>query len=50
MNIPDELHHRLKVLCTLQGKTMTEVTQKLLEEYVAREEKRKLLLYPQRTK
>jgi hypothetical protein len=46
MNIPDELHRRLKIVSTLQGKTMTQVALKLLEEYVEKEEKRKLILYP----
>ncbi len=46
MNIPDELHRRLKIVCTLQGKTMTQVAQRLLEEHVEKEEKRKLILYP----
>ncbi len=46
MNIPDELHRRLKIVCTLQGKTMTQVALRLLEEHVEKEEKRKLILYP----
>lgn len=46
MNIPDELHRRLKIVCTLQGKTMTEVALALLAEYVEKEEKRKLIVYP----
>jgi plasmid stability protein len=40
MNIPDELHQRLKVICAIQGKTMTEVAQKLLEEFVEKAEKK----------
>ena len=47
MNIPDELHRRLKVVCTLQGETMTRVVLRLLEDYVEKEEKRKLIIYPQ---
>jgi plasmid stability protein len=46
MNIPDELHRRLKIVSTLQGRTMTQVAQQLLEDYVEKEEKRKLILYP----
>ncbi|MBZ5494986.1 MAG: hypothetical protein LAP85_01170 [Acidobacteriia bacterium] len=46
MNIPDELHRRLKVVCTLQGKTMTHVALRLLAEYVEKEEKRKFIVYP----
>lgn len=46
MNIPDDLHRRLKVVCTLQGKTMTQVALQLLEEYVEKEEQRKLIVYP----
>jgi predicted transcriptional regulator len=48
MNISDELHRRLKVVATLQGKTMTQVALQLLEEYVEKEEKRKLILYPKK--
>ena len=48
MNISDELHRRLKIVCTLQGKTMTQIAQQLLQEYVEKEEKRKLILYPRR--
>jgi predicted DNA-binding protein len=44
MNIPDELHRRLKVICTLQGKPMSEVMRRLLEEFIEKEEKRKLIL------
>jgi plasmid stability protein len=48
MNIPDELHRRLKVVATLEGKTMTQVALQLLEQYVEKEEKRKLILYPKK--
>jgi len=48
MNIPEELHRRLKIACTLQGKTMTKVALALLAEFVEKEEKRKLILYPRR--
>jgi plasmid stability protein len=46
MNIPDQLHRRLKIVSTLQGRTMTQVALQLLEDYVEKEEKRKLILYP----
>jgi hypothetical protein len=46
MNIPDELHRRLKIACTLQGKTMTQVAMQLLSEFVEKEEKRKFIVYP----
>ena len=45
MNIPDELHRRLKIVSTLQGRTMTQVALRLLEDYVEKEEKRKLIIY-----
>ncbi len=48
MNIPDELHRRLKIVSTLQGRTMTQVVQQLLQDYVEKEEKRKLILYPKK--
>jgi hypothetical protein len=44
MNISDELHTRLKVICTLEGKDMTEVVLKLVEDYVKTAEKRKLIV------
>ena len=44
VNIPDELHTRLKIACTLEGKDMTEVVLKLAGEYVEKVEKRKLIL------
>jgi hypothetical protein len=46
MDIPDELHQKLKVICALEGKTMKGVAQKLLQEYVAKAEKRKLIVLP----
>ncbi len=46
VDLADELHMRLKVLCTLEGKDMSEVVRKLIEEYVQREEKRKLIVFP----
>ncbi len=45
MNIPDELHKRLKVACALEGKDMTQVILKLAEEYVDTVEKRKLIVF-----
>ena len=50
MNIPDELHHQVKVICTLQGKTMTEVVQKFLGEYVEKAKERKLIVLPKKKK
>ncbi len=44
MNIPEELHTRLKVICTLEGKDMTEVVLGLVEDYVKEAEKRKLIV------
>jgi plasmid stability protein len=46
MNIPDELHRRLKIVCTLQGKTMTQVALALLTEYVEKAETSKLIFSP----
>jgi predicted DNA-binding protein len=40
MDIPDELHQRLKAVCALEGKTMKQVVQKLLEGYVEKAEKK----------
>jgi hypothetical protein len=48
INIPDELHTRLKIACTLEGKDMTSVVLKLVGEYVERVEKRKLIVLPKK--
>jgi hypothetical protein len=40
MEIPDELHQRLKAVCALQGKTMRQVVEKLLAGYVEKTEKK----------
>ena len=40
MDIPDELHQQLKATCALEGKTMKQVAQKLLEEYVRKSDKK----------
>ena len=42
MDIPEELHQRLKATCALEGKTMKQVAQKLLEEYVKKEAEKSL--------
>jgi hypothetical protein len=44
INIPEELHKRLKIASTLEGKDMTSVVLKMVEEYVQRVEKRKLIV------
>jgi len=46
MNISEELHTRLKVICTLEGKGMTEVVLGLVAEYVKAAEARKLIVLP----
>ena len=45
MNMPDELHTHFKVACALDGKEMTEVVLKLVEDYIEQIEKRKLIVY-----
>jgi hypothetical protein len=50
INISEELHTRLKVLCTLDGKDMTEVVLRLVEDYVTTAEKRKLIVFPKTKK
>ncbi len=44
VNISDDLHTRLKVICTLEGKDMTEVVLGLVEDYIKEAEKRKLIV------
>jgi hypothetical protein len=46
INISAELHTRFKVICTLEGKEMTEVVLKFIEGYVEKAEKRKLIVLP----
>jgi hypothetical protein len=46
INISEDLHTRLKVICTLDGKDMTAVVLKLVEDYVEKAEKRKLIVFP----
>jgi hypothetical protein len=41
MDIPDEFHRRLKAACALDGKTMKQVAQKLLAQYVEKIEKKR---------
>jgi len=45
VHLPDELHKRLKIACTLEGRDMTSVVLKMVEEYVERVEKRKLIMF-----
>jgi predicted DNA-binding protein len=40
MLISEELHKRLKLVCVHEGKEMSEVVRKLIEEYVEKAEKR----------
>jgi predicted DNA-binding protein len=40
MNLPDELHRRLKLHCVEIGKEMTDVVQRLIEDYLERVEKK----------
>jgi hypothetical protein len=48
MKIPDELHTRFKIACTLEGTDMSEVLRKAIEDYVAKVEKRKLIPHGKR--
>ncbi len=48
MNISDELHARLKIACTLEGTDMTSKVLEMVEEYVKKIEKRKLILIPRK--
>jgi predicted HicB family RNase H-like nuclease len=41
MDIPDEVHQRIKAACALEGKSMKQVAMKLLEEFAAKVEKKK---------
>ena len=40
MDIPDELHQKLKAITALEGKTMRQAVLKLVEAYVQKTEKK----------
>jgi metal-responsive CopG/Arc/MetJ family transcriptional regulator len=46
LHVPEELRRKLKVVCALEGKDMSEVIRKLIEDYVEKAEKRKLVVLP----
>jgi metal-responsive CopG/Arc/MetJ family transcriptional regulator len=46
LHVPEELRRKLKVVCALEGKDMSEVIRKLIEDYVEKAEKRKLIVLP----
>jgi len=48
LQIPAELHRRFKIACTLQGSGMSEVVRRLIETYVEKTKKRKLIVVPRR--
>jgi hypothetical protein len=41
VNVPDELHKRLKIRCAEEGLEITEVVLRLLEEHLAKGDKKK---------
>jgi len=43
LNVPDELHRRFKVACSLEGISMTDILLRLVENYVREVERRKLI-------
>jgi hypothetical protein len=40
LNIPDDLHKRFKSVCALEGKDMTTIIIRIVEEYVEKAEKK----------
>lgn len=46
LHVPEELRRKLKVVCALEGKDMSEVIRSLIEDYVEKAEKRKLIVLP----
>ena len=46
MKMSDELHRRFKVVCALEGTEMSEVIRKMIEQYLEKAEKRKLIVLP----
>ncbi len=43
IDLPDELHTKFKIACTLEGTDMSETIRKCVEDYVARVGKRKMI-------
>jgi metal-responsive CopG/Arc/MetJ family transcriptional regulator len=41
LNLTEKLHYRFKVHCAIEGKDMSEVVRKLIEEYLEKAEKRR---------
>jgi len=48
--LPEDLHTKFKVICTLEGTDMSEVVRRWIEDYVEKEEKRKLIVFPKTSK
>ncbi len=46
VDLDDELHRKLKVVAVMEGLDMTEIVRKLIEEYVKKAAKRKLIVLP----
>jgi metal-responsive CopG/Arc/MetJ family transcriptional regulator len=46
MKMSEELHRRFKVVCALEGTEMSEVIRKMIEQYLEKAEKRKLIVLP----
>ncbi len=40
VNLSEELHRRFKIVCVTEGKDMSEVVRKLIEDYVEKAEKK----------
>lgn len=48
VRLPEELHYRFKVACTLERVEMSEVVRRFIEEYVSKEEKREQTRLPKK--
>jgi len=40
LHVPDELHRRFKIACVQEGKEMSELVRKWIEDYVEKTEKK----------
>ncbi len=40
ISLPDEIHKRFKLVCVQEEKDMSEVTRKMIEEYIEKAEKK----------
>ena len=43
ITLPEDLHAKFKIACTLEGTDMSEIVRRCIQDYVARVEQRKMI-------